>query len=103
MEHDQVADLLALGHVGPAGQDHKRLGGLGGLRRRGRRQTEHEDGEEADNHDRRTPITSNFKPGCTRAVQSTQPSLARQEQIDRSSECEQPWRREALGTSTGSS
>jgi len=30
----QVADLLALGPVGPSGQDHERLGGLGVLRPR---------------------------------------------------------------------
>jgi hypothetical protein len=44
VEDDQVADLLALGDVGPSGQDHERLGGLSGLRPRGRRQTEHESG-----------------------------------------------------------
>jgi hypothetical protein len=49
VEHDQVADLLTLGHVGPAGQDHERLGGLSGLRPCGRRHTENQDDEESEN------------------------------------------------------
>jgi len=50
VEDDQVADLLTLGDVGPSGHDHERLGGLRVLRPRGRRQPEHEDNEESDNH-----------------------------------------------------
>jgi hypothetical protein len=37
VERDQVADLLALGHVGAAGQNHERLAGLPTLRPGGRR------------------------------------------------------------------
>jgi hypothetical protein len=50
VEHDQVADLLTLGHVGPSGQHHERLGGLGVLRPRWRRQTEQEEDEDPDDN-----------------------------------------------------
>jgi hypothetical protein len=50
VEDDQVADRLALGDVGAPGQDHERLGGLSGLGPRRRRQPEHEDKEDSDNH-----------------------------------------------------
>jgi hypothetical protein len=50
VKDDQVADLVALGDVGAAGQHHEFLCGLGVLRPRGRRQTEDEEDEESDNH-----------------------------------------------------
>ena len=45
----KVADRLALGDVGAAGQDHERLAGLGALCPCGRRQTEQEN-EESGNY-----------------------------------------------------
>ena len=50
VEDDQVADLLALGHVGASGQHHELLAGLGVLRPGGRRQIEYEEDEESENH-----------------------------------------------------
>jgi hypothetical protein len=50
MKDHQVADLLPLGHVGPPGQHHERLSGLGVLRPRGRRQPEHQEDEESNHH-----------------------------------------------------
>jgi hypothetical protein len=56
VEHHQVADLLALGDVGPAGQDHQHLAVLPNLGPGGRRQPTDQDSEDCDStqvrHDR---------------------------------------------------
>jgi hypothetical protein len=60
VEDDRVADLLALGHVGAAGQDHKRLRTLGVLRLGRCCERKYEE-VSRPTMDRRTPIASNIR------------------------------------------